>query len=54
MQTITFFFFYSYNGGTGRTLAVANAAKHLVRLGQKVFAMMTWTLEARQDFIISF
>ena len=36
MQTITF---YSYNGGTGRTLAVANAAKHLVRLGQKVFAI---------------
>jgi MinD-like ATPase involved in chromosome partitioning or flagellar assembly len=36
MQTITF---YSYNGGTGRTLAVANAAKHLVRLGQRVFAI---------------
>src|SRR5258707_1358361 len=36
MQTITF---YSYNGGTGRTLAVANTAKHLVRLGQKVFAI---------------
>ncbi len=36
MQTITF---YSYNGGTGRTLAVANAARHLVRLGQKVFAI---------------
>ena len=36
MQTITF---YSYNGGTGRTLTVANAAKHLVRLGQKVFAI---------------
>ncbi len=36
MQTITF---YSYNGGTGRTLAVANAAKYLVRLGQKVFAI---------------
>jgi MinD-like ATPase involved in chromosome partitioning or flagellar assembly len=36
MQTITF---YSYNGGTGRTLAVANAAKHLVRLGQKVCAI---------------
>ena len=36
MQTITF---YSYNGGTGRSLAVANAAKHLVRLKQKVFAI---------------
>lgn len=36
MQTITF---YSYNGGTGRSLAVANAAKYLVRLGQKVFAI---------------
>ncbi len=36
MQTITF---YSYNGGTGRTLAVANAAKYLVRLGQRVFAI---------------
>jgi hypothetical protein len=36
MQTITF---YSYNGGTGRTLAVANAAKHLVRLRRKIFAI---------------
>jgi hypothetical protein len=36
MQTITF---YSYNGGTGRTLALANAARYLVRLGQRVFAI---------------
>ena len=36
MQTITF---YSYKGGTGRTLALANAAKYLARLGQKVFAI---------------
>lgn len=36
MQTITF---YAYKGGTGRTLALANAAKYLARLGQKVFAV---------------
>ncbi len=36
MQTITF---YGYKGGTGRTLALANAAKYLARLGQKVFAI---------------
>ncbi len=36
MQTITF---YAYKGGTGRTLALANAAKYLARLGQKVFAI---------------
>jgi MinD-like ATPase involved in chromosome partitioning or flagellar assembly len=36
MQTITF---YSYKGGTGRTLALANAATYLARLGQNVFAL---------------
>jgi hypothetical protein len=36
MQTITF---YAYKGGTGRTLALANAARYLARLGQKVFAI---------------
>jgi hypothetical protein len=36
LQTITF---YSYKGGAGRTLVVANVAKHLARLGQKVFAI---------------
>jgi hypothetical protein len=36
VQTITF---YSYKGGTGRTLLVANAAKYLARLGQRVFAL---------------
>ena len=30
MQTITF---YSYKGGTGRSLLVANAAKYLNRFG---------------------
>lgn len=36
MQTITF---YAYKGGTGRTLALANAAKYLARLGLSVVAM---------------
>jgi MinD-like ATPase involved in chromosome partitioning or flagellar assembly len=36
VQTITF---YAYKGGTGRTLALANAAKYLARLGQSVFAI---------------
>jgi hypothetical protein len=36
MQTITF---YAYKGGTGRTLALANAARYLSRLGQRVFAL---------------
>ncbi len=36
MQTITF---YSYKGGTGRSLVVANAAKFLNRFGQRVFAL---------------
>ena len=36
MQTITF---YSYKGGVGRTLAVANAADFLARRGLKVFAI---------------
>jgi|GEM_PF-1350725 len=36
MQTITF---YAYKGGTGRTLALANAARYLARLGQSVFAI---------------
>src|SRR5579864_6949311 len=36
MQTITF---YSYKGGTGRSLALANAARYLARLGFKVVAL---------------
>jgi hypothetical protein len=36
MQTITF---YAYKGGTGRSLVLANAAKYLARLGQKVFCL---------------
>ena len=36
MTTITF---YSYKGGVGRSLAVANVAKYLQRFGQKVFVM---------------
>ena len=36
MQTITF---YAYKGGTGRTLALANAAVYLARLKQRVFAI---------------
>jgi hypothetical protein len=36
MQTITF---YSYKGGTGRSLVLANAAKYLTRLGQRVFCL---------------
>jgi MinD-like ATPase involved in chromosome partitioning or flagellar assembly len=36
METITF---YSYKGGTGRSLALANAARYLARLGFKVVAL---------------
>ncbi len=36
MKTVTF---YSYKGGVGRTLLLANVAKYLARFGQKVFAM---------------
>lgn len=36
MHTISF---YSYKGGTGRTLIVANIAKYLARFGKKVFAL---------------
>src|SRR5581483_4574128 len=36
MKTITF---YAYKGGTGRTLALANAAIYLSRLKQRVFAL---------------
>jgi MinD-like ATPase involved in chromosome partitioning or flagellar assembly len=36
METITF---YSYKGGTGRSLAVANAARYLARLGFRVVAV---------------
>lgn len=36
MQTITF---YAYKGGTGRTLALANAAVYLARLNQRVFTL---------------
>jgi MinD-like ATPase involved in chromosome partitioning or flagellar assembly/tetratricopeptide (TPR) repeat protein len=36
MKTITF---YSYKGGTGRSLALANAARYLARLGFKVVAL---------------
>lgn len=36
MKTITF---YSYKGGVGRTLLLANVARYLSRFGQSVFAM---------------
>jgi hypothetical protein len=36
MTTITF---YSYKGGVGRSLVVANVAKYLQRFGQKVFTL---------------
>lgn len=36
MRTITF---YSYKGGVGRTLAVANVARYLARFGQRVVAL---------------
>ncbi len=36
MRTITF---YSYKGGVGRSLLVANAAKYLSTLGKRVFAL---------------
>ena len=36
MKTITF---YSYKGGVGRTLLLANLAKYLCRFGRKVFAL---------------
>ena len=36
MHVITF---YSYKGGVGRTLVVANVAKYLARFGQKVLAV---------------
>ncbi|MCP3956413.1 MAG: AAA family ATPase [bacterium] len=36
MRTVTF---YSYKGGVGRTLALANLAVALARVGQKVFAV---------------
>ena len=36
MKTITF---YSYKGGTGRSLALANAARYLARLGFNVVAL---------------
>ena len=36
MKTITF---YSYKGGTGRSLALANAARYLARLEFKVVAL---------------
>ncbi|MFN7919081.1 MAG: hypothetical protein U0Q16_03235 [Bryobacteraceae bacterium] len=42
MHTITF---YSYKGGTGRTLAVANTARFLARCGCRVF-VLDFDLEA--------
>ncbi len=36
METITF---YSYKGGVGRTLALANVGHYLALLGKKVFAV---------------
>ncbi|WP_130470704.1 tyrosine-protein kinase family protein [Candidatus Magnetaquicoccus inordinatus] len=42
MKTITF---YSYKGGVGRTLTMANVAKYLARFGQKV-VVVDFDLEA--------
>src|SRR5258706_14891815 len=42
MRTITF---YSYKGGTGRSLAVANTARFLARFGCRVF-VLDFDLEA--------
>lgn len=42
MKTITF---YSYKGGVGRTLLLANIARYLAKFGQKVF-VMDFDLEA--------
>ncbi len=42
MHTVTF---YSYKGGVGRTLVVANVAKYVARLGMKVF-VLDFDLEA--------
>jgi MinD-like ATPase involved in chromosome partitioning or flagellar assembly len=42
LQTVTF---YSYKGGVGRTLVVANVARYLARFGQKVF-VIDFDLEA--------
>src|SRR5579864_7147429 len=42
METITF---YSYKGGAGRSLALANAAVYLAKLGFKV-AALDFDLEA--------
>ena len=36
MRTITF---YSYKGGVGRSLLVANVATYLATLGKRVFAI---------------
>ena len=36
METITF---YSYKGGSGRSLALANAAVYLAKLGFRVVAL---------------
>jgi MinD-like ATPase involved in chromosome partitioning or flagellar assembly len=37
--------FYSYKGGVGRTLALADVAVHLARMGRRVL-MVDWDLEA--------
>lgn len=42
MHTVTF---YSYKGGTGRTLALANVAMLLAEMGKRVF-VLDWDLEA--------
>jgi hypothetical protein len=39
------FTFYSYKGGVGRSMALANVAEHLCRRGLRV-AMVDWDLEA--------
>ena len=38
--------FYSWKGGVGRTLALANTAVQLARSGRKVL-MVDWDLEAQ-------
>ena len=49
MKTITF---YSYKGGVGRTLALANTAKRLSEF-KKEFVFLTLILKTRVAFKVS-